>query len=81
MTAKTLKYSHEAICPATNPPKEKVKKPKKEEAKQPPPPTEIVAAPSMPLLRRQLAMNGMNVRHAKMNHKQEMFNKLLVNAF
>ena len=28
MTAKTLKYSHEAICPATNPPKEKAKKAK-----------------------------------------------------
>ena len=45
MTAKTLKYSHEAICPATNPPKEKEKTPKKEEAKQPLPPVEIVEAP------------------------------------
>jgi len=79
MTAKTLKYSHEAICPATNPPKEKVKKSKKEEATQPP--TEIVEVPSMPLLRRQLAMNGVNVRQSKMNHKQEMFKNMLVNAF
>ena len=81
MTAKTLKYSHEAICPATNPPKEKVKKPKKEEATQPPPSTEIVEVPSMPLLRRQLAMKGVNVRQTKMNHKQEMFKHMLVNAF
>ena len=71
MTAKTLKYSHEAICPATNPPKGKVTKTKEGRSK-PTAPIEIVEAPSMPRLRRQLAMNGMNVRQAKMNHKQEM---------
>ena len=78
MTAKTLKYSHELICPASNAPQEKkVKQIKKEEAKQP---VACVETTPMPLLRCQILRNTLNARQDKMNQKKDMFNNVLVNA-
>ena len=78
MTAKTLKYSHESICPATNPPKEKVKKIKKEYVQQP---IQVVENPTIPVLKCEILSNTMNARREKMNQKKEMYKQLLINAF
>ena len=78
MTAKTLKYSHESICPATNPPKEKVKKIKKEYVQQP---IQVVENPSIPLLNCEILSNTLNARRENMNQKKEMYKQLLINAF
>ena len=68
MTAKTLKYSHESICPATNPPKEKVKKIKKEYVQQP---IQVVENPTIPVLKCEILSNTLNARREKMNQKEE----------
>ena len=78
MTAKTLKYSHESICPATTPQKVKVKKIKKEYVQQP---IQVVENPKIPVLKCEILSNTMNARREKMNQKKEMYKQLLINAF
>ena len=87
MTEKTLKYSHEAICPANKKADDIITKPKrtkKDKVETIDSPIQqlekVEQAPIMPLLRRQIS-NAMLARQDKLNQKKEMFKQLIVNAF
>jgi hypothetical protein len=70
LTQRTLKYSHQAVCPGNNPPAEAVQKPKRQ--RKPPPPTP--EEPQDPMMPSTLGL-------ARRLRRNERYKHLVANAF
>ena len=74
LTERTLKYSHQAVCSAVNPPQAQPKPKTKTQAKQ------EVHQPEEPTIEN-IQLPQISMRMQRINQRSERYKKLIVNAF